>query len=273
MDRGTARPPARTDAPLGLDTHLRYRRLFFSASISDRCFRKRVTTSPPAMARRFSRSNSRAARPTSKRSSVSITDPQQVTRLAAMRAGNEQDYLYMLLYAAFLGCGCLALWRELRLRPLLAAAALPVVAALCDAWENWLLFDIQAAFTLGDYSPAMASLPYPVAAKFLLLATTNVAIGAGATQTGAVVGAVRDRRDPRRNPDGDGDHHPRRLCLGADSVGRRRLDPAPRARCDRQLAGAGPGPPARRLRRRRTANRASCAPPNRRVAAFGRRRT
>ncbi|WP_194955322.1 hypothetical protein [Sphingopyxis solisilvae] len=113
-----------------------------------------------------------------------FTDPQQVTRLAAMRAGNEQDYLYMLLYAGFLASGCLALWRELRLRPLLAAAALPVAAALCDAYENWLLFDIQAAFTLGDYSPAMASLPYPVAAKFLLLAATNVVIGAAATQLG-----------------------------------------------------------------------------------------
>lgn len=112
------------------------------------------------------------------------TDPQQVGRLAAMRAGNEQDYLYMLLYAGFLGCGCFALWRELRLRPLLAAAALPVTAALCDAYENWLLFDIQAAFTAGDYSPAMASLPYPVAAKFLLLAATNVVIGAAATQMG-----------------------------------------------------------------------------------------
>ena len=112
------------------------------------------------------------------------TDPQQVTRLAAMRTGNEQDYLYMLLYAGFLGCGCFALWRELRLRPLLAAAALPVTAALCDAYENWLLFDIQAAFTAGDYSPAMASLPTPVAAKFLLLAATNVAIGAAATQMG-----------------------------------------------------------------------------------------
>lgn len=113
-----------------------------------------------------------------------FTDPRQVERLAAMRAGNEQDYLYMLLYAGFLSCGCLALWRELRLRPLLAAAALPVVAALCDAHENWLLFDIQTAFTAGDYSPAMASLPYPVAAKFLLLAATNVAIGAAATQMG-----------------------------------------------------------------------------------------
>ncbi|PKP86965.1 MAG: hypothetical protein CVT78_07355 [Alphaproteobacteria bacterium HGW-Alphaproteobacteria-17] len=113
-----------------------------------------------------------------------FTDPQQVTRLAAMRAGNEQDYIYMLLYAGFLASGCLALWRELRLRPLLAAAALPVAAALCDAYENWLLFDIQAAFTLGDYSPAMASLPYPVAAKFLLLAATNVVIGAAATQLG-----------------------------------------------------------------------------------------
>ena len=106
-----------------------------------------------------------------------FTDPQQVTRLAAMRTGNERDYLYMLLYASFLASGCIALWRELRLRPILAAA-------LCDAYENWLLFDIQAAFTAGDYSPAMASLPYPVAAKFLLLATTNVAIGAAATRLG-----------------------------------------------------------------------------------------
>jgi hypothetical protein len=113
-----------------------------------------------------------------------FTDPQQVTRLAAMRAGNERDYLYMLLYAGFLVSGCIALWRELRHRALLAAAVLPVAAALCDAWENWLLFDIQAAFTLGDYSPAMASLRYPVAAKFLLLAAVNVVIGAAATRLG-----------------------------------------------------------------------------------------
>ena len=113
-----------------------------------------------------------------------FTDPQQVTRLAAMRMGNERDYLYMLLYAGFLASGCIALWRELRLRPILAAAVLPVAAALCDAYENWLLFDIQAAFTAGDYSPAMAILPYPVAAKFLALAATNVAIGGAAMQLG-----------------------------------------------------------------------------------------
>ena len=112
------------------------------------------------------------------------TDPQQVKRLAAMRAGNELDYLYMLLYAGFLVSGCIALWRELRLRAILAAAALPIAAALCDAYENWLLFDIQAAFTAGDYSPAMASLPVPVVAKFFLLAANNVAIGAAATQMG-----------------------------------------------------------------------------------------
>src|SRR3546814_13685976 len=75
-----------------------------------------------------------------------------------MRTGGERDYLYMLLYAGFLVSGCIALWRELRLRAMLAAALLPVAAALCDAWENWLLLDIQAAFTLGDYSPAMANL-------------------------------------------------------------------------------------------------------------------
>lgn len=113
-----------------------------------------------------------------------FTDPQQVVRLAAMRAGNEQDYFYMLLYAGFLASGCVALWRELRLRAILAAAVLPIAAALCDAYENWLLFDIQTAFTAGDYSPAMASLQYPVAAKFLLLAATNVALGAAATQIG-----------------------------------------------------------------------------------------
>src|SRR3546814_20333743 len=101
-----------------------------------------------------------------------------------MRTGNERDYLYMLLYAGFLVSGCIALWRELRLRPLLAATLLPIGAALCDAWENWLLFDIQAAFTLGDYSPAMASLPWPVAAKFLLLGLTNVVIGVAAMQFG-----------------------------------------------------------------------------------------
>src|SRR3546814_1140546 len=59
-----------------------------------------------------------------------------VSRLAAMRAGNEGDYLFMLLYAGFVGCGLFALWRELRSRVLFAAIALPVAAALCDAWEN-----------------------------------------------------------------------------------------------------------------------------------------
>lgn len=112
------------------------------------------------------------------------SDPQQVARLAAMRAGNEQDYLYMLLYAGFLFSGCIALWRDLRLRWLLAAAALPIVAAIADAYENWLLLDIQAAFTLGDYSPAMASLAVPVAAKFLLLAATNAVLGAAMMQLG-----------------------------------------------------------------------------------------
>ena len=111
-------------------------------------------------------------------------DPLQVARLAAMRAGNEQDYLFMLLYAGFLASGCFALWRELRLRWLLAATLLPVFAALCDAYENWLLFDIQAAFTLGDYSPAMASLPWPVAAKFLALTLTNAALGYAMVQMG-----------------------------------------------------------------------------------------
>src|SRR3546814_160046 len=103
---------------------------------------------------------------------------------SVLRAGNEGDYLFMLLYAGFVGCGLFALWRELRSRVLFAAIALPVAAALCDAWENTLLFDIQTAFTLGDYSPAMASLPWPVAAKFILLALANIAVGHGMMQLG-----------------------------------------------------------------------------------------
>lgn len=121
------------------------------------------------------------------------TDPLQGARLAAMRAGNERDYLYILLYAGFLASGCVALWRELRLRTILIAAALPVAAAIGDAWENSVLLTIQSAFALGDYSPAMATLPYLVAAKFLLLAATNVVIGVAAMRMRgwwAVFGAV-----------------------------------------------------------------------------------
>src|SRR3546814_19889911 len=90
----------------------------------------------------------------------------------------------MLLYAGFVGCGLFALWRELRSRVLFAAIALPVAAALCDAWENTLLFDIQTAFTLGDYSPAMASLPWPVAANFILLALANIPVAHGLMKLG-----------------------------------------------------------------------------------------
>lgn len=111
-------------------------------------------------------------------------DPRQIERLAAMRTGNERDYLFMLFYAAFLACGLTALGRETGRRAIGFAAALPVLAALCDGYENWLLFDIQTAFTAGDYSPAMASLPYPVAAKFLLLALANVAIGLALARIG-----------------------------------------------------------------------------------------
>lgn len=112
------------------------------------------------------------------------SDPRQIARLAMMRTGNERDYLYMLLYAGFLGCGLIALARETGLKMISFAAALPVLAGLCDARENWLLLDIQTAFTAGDYSPAMASLPYPVAAKFVLLALTNVAIGLALSRLG-----------------------------------------------------------------------------------------
>lgn len=106
-------------------------------------------------------------------------DPAQSTRLAEMQAGNEQDYLFMLLYAAFLSAGCWALWREVRRPMLLLGVVMPILAALFDAWENWLLFAIQAAFTLGEFAPELATLGAPVAAKFLLLTATNIVIGLG----------------------------------------------------------------------------------------------
>src|SRR3546814_4363403 len=54
------------------------------------------------------------------------SDPMQVSRLAAMRGGNEGEYPFMLLSAAFVCCGMFAPWRELRSRALFAAIALPL---------------------------------------------------------------------------------------------------------------------------------------------------
>jgi hypothetical protein len=177
-----------------------------------------------------------------------FTDPQQVARLAAMRTGNERDYLYMLLYAGFLASGCIALWRELRLRrDPRRAGATGRSQRSCDAYENWLLFDIQAAFTAGDYSPAMASLPYPVAAKFLFLALDERRDRRSRNRAARpLVGLVRDARDPRRDPDGDGDRHARKFRLGAGPVDRRRLDPAARACGRRKLASVRPQAATRR---------------------------
>lgn len=110
------------------------------------------------------------------------SDPLQADRLAAMQAGNEQDYLFMLLYAAFLASGCWALWRELRRPVLLLGVVMPVLAALFDAWENWLLFAIQVAFALGDYAGEIETLAAPVMAKFLLLTATNIVIGTALAQ-------------------------------------------------------------------------------------------
>jgi len=112
------------------------------------------------------------------------SDPLQVARLAAMRAAIEGDCLFTLFYAGFLACGIYALWRELRSRLLFAAVALPIAAALCGVYANMLLLDIQSAFTLGDYSPAMASLPGPVGVKFVLLGLTNLVIAYGMTELG-----------------------------------------------------------------------------------------
>ena len=197
MDRGTARKPARPNARFW--TAFGIAVLLFGAYLAQVFPQSGHDIAPgygpPVLAFEFAGSQADL-----EAIFGFFTDPPQVTRLAAMRAGNEQDYLYMLLYAGFLTSGCLALWRELRLRPLLAAALLPIAAALCDGWENWLLFDIQAAFTLGDYSPAMATLHYPVSAKFLLLAATNVVIGAPRRSSPLWALTAPSRSSPRSRP-------------------------------------------------------------------------
>lgn len=111
-----------------------------------------------------------------------VGDPERAARLMAMQAGNEQDLLFMPLYAAFLASGCWALWREVRRPVLILGVIMPVLAAMFDAWENWLLFGVQTAFVLGEYAPEMATLAAPVTVKFLLLTATNLLIGHGMMQ-------------------------------------------------------------------------------------------
>lgn len=112
----------------------------------------------------------------------SADDPAQSARLAAMQSGNEQDFLFMLFYAMFLASGSWALWRELRRPILLLAVVMPVLAAMFDAWGNWLLFAIQTAFILGEFAPEIQLLAAPVTAKFLLLTATNILIGYALSQ-------------------------------------------------------------------------------------------
>ncbi len=121
-------------------------------------------------------------------------DPLRDVRLAMMQSGNELDYLFLLIYAAFLSLGCWCLWRETRRPLVLLGAVMPWLAAAFDAVENWLLFGIQAAFVVGEYSPDLAGLWLPVTTKFLLLGATNLVIGLALGQLGsralALVGAL-----------------------------------------------------------------------------------
>lgn len=109
-------------------------------------------------------------------------DAAQMARLIGMRSGNEQDYLFMLLYALFLMTGIWALFRDLRHRMLVLALPLPLIAALSDGYENWLLFDIQAAYAVGGYSGSIAALAWPVWMKFGLLTVCNLIIGQAMTR-------------------------------------------------------------------------------------------
>lgn len=107
-----------------------------------------------------------------------FNDPQYKARLHGMWAGNKYDDLYMLFYAGFLGCGLVALWRETGWRLLGFAALLPIIAALCDAYENRLLYDVLRAVAAGELLPQAlgAQIPF-VVAKFLFLAAGLTTVG------------------------------------------------------------------------------------------------
>lgn len=114
------------------------------------------------------------------------SDPMQIARLVAMRSGNEQDFVFMLLYAAFLGSAAMAFRHEVPRRIMIIPVALAFVAAGADAYENILLADIQAQFAAGSFSEALNRVAWPVWFKFFALTFINLIFGWAMIRLGSV---------------------------------------------------------------------------------------
>lgn len=97
-----------------------------------------------------------------------VSDPMRDARIAGMNTGNAIDYLLMPAY----GLLTLSFFRGVTLEiggKLWALfGAMGIAAAASDAVENWLMFQMVA--DMADPLGEMALLPFPVWAKFGLLA-------------------------------------------------------------------------------------------------------
>jgi hypothetical protein len=95
-------------------------------------------------------------------------DPLRAARIAGMNTGNAIDYLLMPSYGLLTLSFFVGIAGELRAGFWRLFGVMGVVAAVSDAFENWLMFRMVA--DLGGAQSVMALLPYPVWIKFGLLA-------------------------------------------------------------------------------------------------------
>lgn len=95
-----------------------------------------------------------------------VDDPRHAARLAAMDLGNRWDYLFMLLYAGFIGSFFVGAHLERPDWRWRLGAVLGVVAALADAVENVVLFGLTSDVAA---APNLELLVYPVWTKFVAL--------------------------------------------------------------------------------------------------------
>lgn len=95
-------------------------------------------------------------------------DPLRAARIAGMNTGNAIDYLLMPSYGLLTLSFFIGISRELGVGFWRLFGVIGVVAAVSDAFENWLMFRMVA--DMADPLDEMALLPYPVWIKFGLLA-------------------------------------------------------------------------------------------------------
>lgn len=109
-----------------------------------------------------------------------VDDPLRAARIAAMNLGNTIDYLLMPAYGLFIFSFFAGLKTHLADPQWRIFGWLGIIAAMADAVENWLMFQI-----VGDIANSGASLgllPYAVWTKFGLLALCCGAAGSGFIQ-------------------------------------------------------------------------------------------